>query len=137
MAKRRRSLTEQEQKTIAYLRLIRQWKNYKLTYDFFTLPNDDKPCGHLHISDAGRYACNKGNRYGEKTCEFRKYDNPAFAQKEDEFYSSMPTCHKPYSLDDSPIRGKTVNDIEDLEKLVSEMHKQAHVAKGKFFHYSS
>jgi len=134
MAKRRRPPTEQEQKQINYIKLIRQWKNLKLMYDRFTLPNDIRPCNYLQISDAGRYACIKGNRYGEKTCEFRKYDSPAFASKEDEFYSSMPTCHKPYSLDDSPIREKTINDIEELEKLVSEMHKQAHVVKEKFFH---
>jgi len=112
------SITKEKQQTIKYLRLIRQWKNYKLTYDFFTLPEDKKPCKHLHASFGG-FVCSQ-----MEGCEFRKYDSTTPVPKEDEFYSSLPFCSKLYSLDDSQIRGKTVNDLEELETIVNEMRKQ-------------
>jgi len=132
MAKRRKPLTEQEQKQIKYTNLIRQWTRYKLMYDFFTLPDDKKPCGHLHILPNGRHMCNGFVRHGEK-CEFRKYDGIITDLKDDE---SRYNCLKPYSLGDSPIRGKTINDIEDLEKIVTEMRKQANEVRNKVAHPS-
>ena len=98
---------ENDDEIVKYHHLMHQWRDYKLQYDFFILPEETMPCQSLKTNLLGTgYICAKNSK-----CEFKTIINSS--------------CNKPYSPEDSPIRGKTIKDLADLEKAVEEMSDNA------------
>jgi len=102
--------------------LLEEWRGAKLYYDRFTLPKETKPCEFL-VASSGGYSCAKIGecdlQHGRISSEYGLY--PAI----------LPDCLRNYCPDDSPIKGKTISDIESLEKAVSEMKEKARTAMEK------
>ena len=125
-------MTETNEQEKEFLDLILMYRQMKYRLDLYT-SRADRPCVYLCIWSDGNKCIKSGTseisqdgkKQFVKSCNYQEFDT----SKRNSYLSSI--CTKPYHQDDSPIRGKTIENIAEIRNIVDELGKQVLIAVEK------